>query len=115
MWALLAVGWLVFASWWAIVLGRESTAALARAAGLLGAILVTCTVVMMAWTRYNIWIASRGKRGQSSLYIPMQWERDTLGRFLELPARDVAQTASEVRIAVRDGVKSYVIAREGTS
>jgi len=115
VWALLAVGWLVFASWWAIVLGRESTAALARAAGLLGAILVTCTVVMMAWTRYNIWIASRGKRGQSSLYIPMQWERDTLGRFLELPARDVAQTASEVRIAVRDGVKSYVIAREGTS
>ena len=115
VWALLAVGWLVFASWWAIVLNRESAASLARAGALLGVILVTCTVVMMAWTRYNLWIARRSKRGQSSLYIPMQWERDTLGRSLELPAREVAQTASEVRIVVRDGVKSYVIAREGTS
>ena len=108
VWALLASGWLVFASWWAIVLGRESTAALARAAGLLGAILVTCTIVMMAWTRYNLWIARRGKRGQSSLYIPVQWERDTLGRSLDLPAREIAQTASEVRVVIRNGVKVYV-------
>ena len=114
VWALLALGWLVFASWWVIVLTRESTASLGRAAGLLGAILVTCTVVMLAWTRYNIWIARRGKRGHSSLYIPMEWNHDTLGRPIELPAGAVAQSASELRIVIRDGVKAYVDAGEGT-
>ena len=113
VWALLAAGWLVFASWWAIVLTRESTASLARAGGLLGAIVVTCTIVMVAWTRYNIWVARRGKRGQSSLYIPTQWERDTLGRTLELPAREIALTASDVRIVIRNGVKQYVPSDEG--
>jgi len=112
--ALLAAGWLVFASWWVIVLSRESIASLGRAAGLLGVILVTCTVLMLAWTRYNMWVARRGKRGQSSLYIPMEWKHDTLGRSLELPAAGVAQTASELRVVIRDGVKAYVVAREGT-
>ena len=110
--ALLAIGWLIFASWWVIVLARESTASLARAAGLLGAILVTCTIVMMAWTRYNLWIARRGKRGQSSLYIPMQWERDSLGRPLDLPACEIVHTASEVRVVIRNGVKAYVASSE---
>jgi hypothetical protein len=94
------------------VLRRESTAALGRAAGLLGAILVSCAVIMVIWTRYNIWVARRGNRGRSSLYIPMQWDRDTLGRALELPAAPIAHSATEVRITVRDGVKSYVVARE---
>jgi hypothetical protein len=106
---LLVAGWLVFASWWAIVLLRESMAALAYAAGVLGAILVVCTVVMLLWTGHNVRIAQRGKRGNSSRFIPMQWERDTLGRPLVLPAG--ASAAAEVRVVLREGRKVYVIDR----
>jgi hypothetical protein len=112
---LLALGWLVFAAWWVIVLTRETTAALARAGGLVAAMLVTCAIVMSAWTRYNKWIARRGKRGRSSLFIPMQWERDTLGRPLAFPANDAARTASDVRIVLRNRVKAYVVADEENS
>lgn len=111
VWLLLALGWLVFAAWWVIVLRRERIAALAYAAAVLAAILVTAAVVMSLWTRYNIRLARNGKRGRSSLYIPMRWEHDTLGRPLELPATNLARTAAEVRIVLRDGVKAYVVAR----
>ena len=114
VWILLALGWLVFAAWWAIVLTRETTAALTRAGGLLAAMLVVCAVVMSAWTRYNKWVARRGKRGRSSLFIPMQWERDTLGRPLAFPANDAARTAAEVRVVLREGVKAYVVDEEAS-
>jgi len=112
---LLALGWLVFASWWGVVLNREPTAALIRAGGVLAAMLVVCAIVMSAWTSYNKWVARRGKRGRSSLFIPMQWERDTLGRPLAFPANDAARAAPEVRVVLRDGVKAYVVAEEETS
>lgn len=112
IWLLLALGWVIFATWWAIVLRRERIAALAYAAGVLAAIVVTAIVVMALWTRHNIRLAHRGKRGRSSLYIPMCWEHDALGRPLELPACPLAQTATEVRIVLRDGVKAYVVASE---
>ena len=65
---------------------------------------------MTLWTRHNIRIARKGKRGNSSLYIPMVFERDTLGRPLDLPERNLARTASEVRVVLRGGVKAYIIA-----
>lgn len=107
----LVSGWLVFIAWWVIVLQRERVAALAYAAGVLAAILLASTVAMTVWTRHNIRVARKGNRGQSSLYIPMRWEHDTLGRTLELPT-PAAHTASEVRIVVREGVKEYVLAAE---
>lgn len=112
VWMLLALGWLVFAAWWTIVLNREKSVALLRAGGLLAAMLVTCAIVMSAWTSYNKWVARRGKRGRSSLFIPMQWDHDTLGRPLSFPANDVARTAAEVRVVLRDGVKAYVVDAE---
>jgi hypothetical protein len=107
---LLVLGWLVFAAWWAIVLRRESVAVLARAGAVLATVLVACAIVMSVWTRYNMWVARRGKRGRSSRYIPMQWQHDTLGRPLALPEGDTARTAPEIQIVLRDGVKSYVVA-----
>jgi hypothetical protein len=77
--------------------------------GLLGATVAASAVGMMLWTRHNLRIARKGKRGKSSLYIPMTWERDTLDRPLDLPAREIAQSAAEVRVVVRDGVKAYVV------
>jgi hypothetical protein len=112
---LLTLGWMVFAAWWAIVLYRERVAALATATGVLALILVTCAAVMSLWTRHNIRLARRGKRGRSSLYIPMRWEHDTLGRPLELPAPALARTASEVRVVLRGGSKTYIVEREARS
>jgi hypothetical protein len=112
VWLLIAVGWLVFATWWAIVLRRERIEALAYALGVIAAIIVACAVVMSLWTRHNIRIARKGKRGHSSLYIPMRWERDALGRPIELPALGVARTAPDVRVVLRNGVKTYVVERE---
>lgn len=114
VWLLLALGWAVFAAWWVIVLRRESIAALTRAGLVLAAIIVVCGVVMSAWTRYNMWVARRGMRGRSSRYIPMQWERDTLGRPLHLPEGGLAYSASELQIVLRDGAKSYVVVSEET-
>ena len=111
VWTLIGVGWLVFAGWWGIVLRRESIQDLGFAIGVLAMILIACAVVMSLWTRHNIRIARKGKRGHSSLYIPMHWERDALGRPIELPAKEIAQTASDVRVIMRDGVKTYVVAR----
>ena len=108
-WALIAVGWGVFIAWWAIVLQRESLRSLGVAVGVLAATLATSAVAMSLWTRHNIRIARKGKRGTSSLYIPMQWERDTLGRPLELPASDIARTAPELRVVMQGGVKTYVV------
>ena len=105
---LLVAGWIIFASWWGIVLHRERIASLAYAAGVLGAIVVVCTAVMLLWTGHNIRLAQRGKRGHSSLFIPMQWERDTLGRPLVLPV--AARSAAEVRVVLREGAKAYVAA-----
>jgi hypothetical protein len=76
------------------------------------AIVVVCTVLMAAWTRHNLRIARNGKRGQSSLYIPMSWERDALGRPIELPAPAIVTSAPDVRVVMRDGVKVYVAHRE---
>lgn len=110
VWVLLAAGWLVFAAWWAIVLQRESFAALGFALGVLASIVVVCAVGMAAWTRHNMRIARNGKRGISSLFIPLSWERDALGRPIELPPQAVATTAADVRVVMRDGVKVYVAA-----
>jgi len=112
VWLLVAAGWAVFVVWWVIVLQRESVRSFGIALGLLGATLGTSTVGMMLWTRYNIRIARKGKRGRSSLYIPMLFEHDTLGRPLELPAQDLARTAPEVRVVLRGGVKSYIAVAE---
>ena len=110
MWLLVAAGWGVFAAWWVIVLQRETLRSFGVALGLLGATLATSAIGMTLWTRHNKRLALKGKRGKSSLYIPMVFERDTLGRPLELPAQDLARTAPEVRVVVRGGVKAYLIA-----
>lgn len=107
---LLGLGWLVFAAWWVIVLRRESTAALGRALGILMVLLVACAVMMALWTRYNMWVARRGQRGRSSMHIPMEWTHDTLGRPMDLAPN--VQSAAEVQVVLRDGVKSYLVADE---
>jgi hypothetical protein len=76
--------------------------------GLLAATLATCVLVMMGWTNYNIRLARKAKRRQSNRPVVLHWERDALGRRLELPAADVACTAPEVRIVLTRGVKAYV-------
>ena len=113
VWLLVAAGWAVFVGWWVIVLQRESVRSFGVALGLLGATLAASTIGMMLWTRYNIRIARKGKRGKSSLYIPMLFEHDTLGRPLEFPAQDLARTAPEVRVVLQGGVKSYVAVEAG--
>lgn len=112
VWTFVALGWTVFAAWWVIVLQRESARSFGVALGLLAATLVTSAVAMALWTRHNIRVARRGKRGKSSLYIPMQWERDTLGRPLELPVAEDVCMAAEVRVVLRDGAKAYVVPEE---
>ena len=67
---------------------------------------------MTLWTLQKIRIARKCKRGKSSLYIPMVLNRETLGRPLDLPARDIARTAPEVRIVLRAGVKAYIAVDE---
>lgn len=108
-WALVTFGWILFATWWMIVLERESVRSFGVALGLLGVTVGTVAVAMGFWTRHNIRLALRGRRGTSSPYIPMHWEQDTLGRRLEPPSRDVVRTAAEVRVEVRGGVKTYVL------
>jgi hypothetical protein len=109
VWISLAIGWSIFVAWWVIVLQRESTRSLGVALGLLATTLAASAIAMWLWTSHNIRIAKKGKRGRSSLYIPMQWERDTLGRTLELPADDAARTAAEVRVVLAGKAKSYVV------
>lgn len=99
----------MFVAWWAVVLQRESPRSLGVALGLLVAVLVASAVATMLWTWHNIRLARNGKRGMSSLYIPMVWERDTLGRPLQLPRADIARTASEVRVVMKGGTKAYVV------
>ena len=110
VWLLVATGWGVFVAWWVIVLQRETLRSFGVALGLLGATLAASGIGMTLWTHHNKRLALKGKRGKSSLYIPMVFERDTLGRPLELPAQDLARTAPEVRVVLRAGVKSYLIA-----
>jgi len=62
----------------------------------------------MTWTSYNIRLARKAKRRQSNRPVVLRWERDTLGRRLELPAGELAYAAPEVRIELKDGVKAYV-------
>jgi len=110
VWATIALGWGVFIAWWVIVLRRESARSFGVAIGLLASMLVTSVVATWLWTRHNIRIAKNGKRGRSSLYIPMRWEHDTLGRPLALPPADSVRTASEVRIELQGGAKAYIVA-----
>ena len=108
VWALIGIGWAIFAAWWVIVLQLETFQALGFALGVLLAIVVTCAVGMSLWTRHNIRIARNGKRGNSSLFIPMQWKCDVLGRPIQLPPRTVLTTAADIRVVMRDGEKVYV-------
>lgn len=108
-WSAIAIGWSIFIAWWVIVLQRESARALGVALGLLGATVAASAIAMTLWTRHNIRIAKKGKRGRSSLFIPMHWERDTLGRPLDLPAGDAARTAPEVRVVLNGNTKAYVV------
>lgn len=105
----IAVGWTIFAAWWVIVLRQATARSLALAFGLIAATLAICVIAMMAWTSYNIRLAKKAtRRRQSNRHIPIRWERDTLGRLLELPVGELAHTAPEVRVVLRDGVKAYV-------
>jgi hypothetical protein len=113
VWTLVAAGWAVFIAWWVIVLQRESMQSLGFALGLLAATVAVSAIATALWTAHNIRIARRGRRGKSSLFIPMIFERDTLGRPLALPDAGVARTASEVRVVLRDGVKAYVVPDAG--
>ena len=113
VWTLVAAGWAVFIAWWVIVLQRESIQSLGFALGLLAATVVVSAIATALWTAHNIRIARRGKRGKSSLFIPMIFEQDTLGRPLALPDPGIARTASEVRVVLRDGVKAYVVPGAG--
>ena len=81
--------------------------------GLLGATVAVSAIATVLWTQHNLRIARRGKRGKSSLFIPMIFEQDTLGRPLALPELDASRTAPEVRIVIRDGVKTYVVPEAG--
>lgn len=108
-WAALAVGWAIFIAWWVIVLQRESARSLVVALGLLAAVVVASAIATTLWTRHNIRLAKNGKRGMSSLYIPMTWERDTLGRPLQLPDSSADRSASEVRVVMKGGTKAYVV------
>jgi hypothetical protein len=108
-WSALAVGWAIFVAWWVIVLRRESLQSLGLALGLLATVLVVSAVATTLWTWHNLRLARNGKRGMSSLYIPMVWERDTLGRPLELPRADIARSASEVRVVMKGATKAYVV------
>jgi hypothetical protein len=110
VWGLVALGWGVFIAWWIVVLQRESARSFGVALGLLAATLLASATAMSLWTRHNIRIARRGKRGMSSLYIPMRWERDALGRPLDLPAPEIVRTAAEVRVVLRGSAKAYLIA-----
>lgn len=110
VWLLVGAGWVVFAAWWVIVLQRESVRSFGTALGLLGATIVTSAVAMTLWTQHNIRLARRGKRGKSSLYLPMVFERDTLGRPLAFPDDSAVRTAAEVRIVLRGDAKAYVVA-----
>ena len=112
VYALIAVGWAIFAAWWVIVLRRETTQALGFALGVLVAIVATCAVAMSMWTRHNMRIARNGKRGYSSLFIPMQWKCDVLGRPIQLPPRAVLTTAADIRVVMRGGEKVYVAGPE---
>jgi hypothetical protein len=40
----------------------------------------------------------------------LRWERDTLGRPLDLPAPEIVRTAAEVRVVLRGSTKAYLIA-----
>ena len=111
-WVAVALGWAVFATWWIVVLQRESARALGVAGGLLAAMLATSAVLMWAWTRHNIRIAKNGKRGRSSLFIPMEWKHDTLGRPLALPDGHAARSAPEVRVVLEGTTKAYVVVDE---
>jgi hypothetical protein len=71
VWVLVALGWAVFIAWWAVVLQRESARSFGVALGLLAATLLASATAMSLWTRHNIRVARRGKRGMSSLYIPI--------------------------------------------
>jgi hypothetical protein len=113
VWTLVAAGWAVFIAWWVIVLQRESMQSIGFALGLLTATVVVSAIATALWTQHNIRIARRGKRGKSSLFIPMIFEHDTLGRPLAMPESDVARSAPEVRVVIRDGVKAYVVPDAG--
>jgi hypothetical protein len=113
VWILVAAGWAVFIAWWVVVLQRESMRSLGFALGILAATIIVSAVATALWTQHNIRIARKGKRGNSSMYIPMVFERDTLGRSLALPEADLARSAAEVRVVLRDGVKLYVAPDEG--
>ena len=108
VWLLVGAGWGVFVAWWVIVLRRETLRSFGVALGVLGLTLTVSAVGMMLWTHHNLRIARKGKRGKSSLYIPMVFEHDTLSRPLDLPAQDFARTAPEVRVVLRGGVKAYI-------
>ena len=108
-WIAIALGWTIFVAWWGIVLQRETARSLEIAFGLLAATLFLCVIAMVAWTTYNIRLARRVQRRQGNLDVPIHWERDTLGRRLELPVGEAASMAPEVRVVLRNGAKAYLV------
>jgi len=104
-----ALGWIVFAGWWVIVLQRESLKSLGVAFGILAATVAVSAIATALWTQHNIRIARRGKRGKSSLYLPMVFAQDTLGRPLSFATDDDTRSASEVRVVLRGGQKVYIV------
>ena len=91
------------------MLQRESVRSLGVAFGLIVALLTICMITMVAWTSYNKRLARKApRRRHANRHVTIHWERDTLGRPLDLPAAELACTAPEVRVVLQDGVKAYI-------
>ena len=108
-WGVISIlfGWTLFAYWWAEVLGQDQP----RSVFTLLFVVVVFAVVVLAATFFWIWhnrrIAARGNRGRASRYTVAEYEKDALGRRIDLPAQDVMREASAIRIESTPTEKIY--------
>jgi len=105
-----ACGWLLYLAGWVRVLPRTATVELWSFGLIFLAAVIFIHVGAAAWIGHNKRLASRGKRGLATRYMPPRFSADHLERPLRID--HAAYAASEVVVTVKGHAKLYVAADE---
>lgn len=103
----LAGAWVLFAYWWSVVLRREGADSLVAVARTLASGVLVISLAAVIWVQHNLRIARAGKRGRASLYRPLHFSQDFLGRPLEMPPPAELDRSAHVIVDIVDGLKRY--------
>ncbi|MBR9988664.1 MAG: hypothetical protein KFH98_02855 [Gemmatimonadetes bacterium] len=111
-WGIVSIvfGWTLFALWWVEVLEQDQPRPLFMMILIVAIFAVVVLVGTFVWIAHNRRIARHGSRGSASRFSVPRYERDAVGREIDIPRQHALRAANVVTIAATSKRKRYSLA-----